>query len=150
MKDSRKWKLARFLAYFGYRQPIFEMAKGIAASLGKPLLNAGCGYSFVEESDVNLDITPRNVPRFVQGDIQDLSMFEDKRFGAAYASHVLEHVDDPDLASRELQRVADHVFIVTPFPIFPTAWFPLEHKWIFWREKKLARRSERGWWVWCS
>jgi len=128
-----------FLAAFGYRRPFFDEAKKAARMVGKPLLNAGCKSAYTELSDINLDIVPREVPNFVRGDIQDLKMFTDKQFGAAYASHVLEHVEDPEAALRELHRVANHVFIIMPFPLWPWAWFHPDHKWIFWGTKKICR-----------
>ncbi|GAI37254.1 unnamed protein product, partial [marine sediment metagenome] len=121
------------------KRPIFNRAKGAARKANKPLLNAGCGSAYTESSDVNLDIIPREVPNFVHGDIQDLSMFKNKQFGAVYASHVLEHVEDPDAALREFNRVAENVFIITPFPLGPWAWLHPDHKWVFWGTKKIAR-----------
>jgi SAM-dependent methyltransferase len=40
--------------------------------------------------------------------------FADKEFDFAYCSHVLEHVDDPERACRELMRVARRGFVETP------------------------------------
>ena len=134
-----KRALIYFVAAFGYRRLIFNQAKKAARISGKPLLNAGCGYAYTELSDVNLDIVPRKVPNFACGDIQELSMFQNKQFGAVYASHVLEHVEDPAAALQELNRVAEDVFIITPFPLSPTAWFWPDHKWVLWRGKRIAR-----------
>ena len=134
-----KRALIYFVAAFGYRRPIFNLARKAARISGKPLLNAGCGYVYTELSDVNLDMVSRKVPNFVRGDIQDLSMFQSKQFGAVYASHVLEHVEDPVAAMHELHRVAETVFIITPFPLSPTTWFWPGHKWVLWRGKRIAR-----------
>ena len=103
--------------------------------LRKPILNAGCGHSVL--GDINLDIIPRNAPNFVLGDVQDLSQFKDKMFSSAICSHVLEHVDDPDKATRELHRVADNVFIIVPELYEMGAWFWHEHKWVFYGDKKM-------------
>ncbi len=118
---------------------VFREARKAARARGKHLLNVGCKGRFTTQSDVNLDIVPRNVPRFVQGDIQDLHIFRDKQFGAVYAAHVLEHVDDPDRALKELRRVSHNVFVITPLPIFPWVWLHPEHKWIMWGTRKLCR-----------
>jgi SAM-dependent methyltransferase len=126
-------------AAFGYKRPILQEAKEVADRSGKPLLNAGCGSSYTELSDVNLDIDRKRVPNFVLGDIQNLWMFGNKQFGAAYVSHVIEHVDEPEAALQELSRVAEEVFIITPLPIWPSAWLDPDHKWIFWGIKKLGR-----------
>jgi len=127
------------LVALGYRRPIFNRAKRAARKAGKPLLNAGCGSAYTESSDVNLDIIARGVPNFVHGDIQDLSMFKNKQFGAVYASHVLEHVEDPNAALLELNRVAENVFIITPLPLWPSAWLHPDHKWVFWGTKRITR-----------
>jgi SAM-dependent methyltransferase len=133
--NALKW----LCAAFGYKRPILQEAKEVAKKSGKPLLNAGCGVAYAEMSDVNLDIDRKAVPNFVLGDIQNLRMFGDKYFGAAYASHVIEHVEKPEAALRELSRVAEEVFIITPLPIWPSAWLDPSHKWIFWGSKKLGR-----------
>ena len=135
--------MKKFLIYlfavFGYRRLFFYQARKAARKADKPLLNAGCRFAYTGLSDVNLDIIPREVKNFVRGDIQDLSMFNNKQFGAVYASHVLEHVEDPDAALMELNRVAENVFIITPIPLSPSAWFHPDHKWVLWGTKKIAR-----------
>jgi len=134
-----KRMLVYFVAAFGYKRPVFDLAKNAARKAGKPLLNAGCGSTFTDLSDVNLDIVPKEVPHFVNGDIQKLSLFKDKQFGAVYASHVVEHVEDVDAALQELDRVAENVYVITPFPLWPSAWICASHKWILWRGKRIAR-----------
>jgi ubiquinone/menaquinone biosynthesis C-methylase UbiE len=103
------------------------------------LLNAGCGNAFIEQSDVNMDIAQKEVSNFIIGDVQNMWMFHDKQFGAVYASHVLEHVENPEETLEELHRVADSVFIITPLPCWPTAWLGPGHKWIFWRKRPICR-----------
>lgn len=49
----------------------------------------------------------------VQGDIEHLP-FRDGVFDFVIASHILEHVDNPDQACRELARVAKRGYIETP------------------------------------
>jgi len=108
---------------------------------GKPLLNVGCathsdfvdaGY-MIERADINLDIRPLHdyVPNFVQGDIENLWMFEDKVFGVAYASHVMEHLNDYHQGMSELHRVADEVYTVLPRWWSPSNYLNNKHKWIF-------------------
>lgn len=128
-----------FANIFGYNGFVFRQAKQAARRSGKPLLNAGCKRRYTHLSDVNLDIAPRNVPHFVRGDVQSMTMFADKQFGAAYAAHLLEHVGDPDAALRELHRVAENVFIITPLLIYPWSWLHREHKWVLWGSKKVCR-----------
>lgn len=74
-------------------------------------------------------------------DIQNLRMFKNNQFGAVYASHVLEHVEDPNAALRELHRIAENVFVITPLPLWPSAWPDPDHKWFFWGTKKIAPMS---------
>ena len=126
-------------AITGYNGVVFEKARQAARKTNKPLLNVGCKAVYAHRCDVNLDIVVRQVPNFVRGDIQNLYMFSDKQFGAVYASHVLEHVDDPDRALEELRRVSENLFIITPLPIFPWTWLHPEHKWLFWGSRKLCR-----------
>jgi ubiquinone/menaquinone biosynthesis C-methylase UbiE len=61
-------------------------------------------------------------------DAHDLP-FADKQFGAALATHVLEHVEDPRRAFAELRRVADEVFIVCPRWWGPHTWLHPQHRW---------------------
>jgi len=131
--------IAHLVTITGYNGLVFEAARKASVACGKPLLNVGCKRSYTERSDVNLDVVPRNVPHFIRGDIQDLSMFSDKQFGAVYASHVLEHVQDPEVALAELHRVAEKVFVITPLPIFPWAWFHPDHRWILWHTRKVCK-----------
>ncbi len=49
----------------------------------------------------------------VQGDIEHLP-FRDKAFDFVMTIHLLEHVDNPDRACRELARVAKRGYIETP------------------------------------
>ncbi len=134
-----KRMLIPLVVAFGYKRPIFNQAREAATKAGKPLLNVGCGYAYTELSDVNLDIVSRDVKHFVRGDIQDLSMFKNKQFGAVYASHVVEHVEDLDVALRELDRIAENVFVVTPLPLWPWMWLWPTHKWVLWGSKRVAR-----------
>lgn len=124
----------QLLAEYRERELIFSEAKATANRLNKPLLNAGCGVTYwraIKESDVNMDVVPQDVPNFVLGSIEDMSMFYDKQFGAVFCAHVLEHVDDLAKAKTELERVADYQFIITPSPLFLSSWLLPKHKRVF-------------------
>lgn len=116
----------------------FSKALDAARGSGKPLLNAGCGGEpwhwmsgyIANQSDVNIDVVPRDVPNFIQADVTDLSMFDNKQFGAAFCSHVIEHVDNPDDVLAELDRVADRVFILTPRWWDIWTYMNPDHKWL--------------------
>lgn len=114
------------------------------AANGRPLLNVGAGLPHTSLraallgptlwGDVNVDVAaPRDVShgpgRVSFGDVQALP-FPDRSFGAAIASHVLEHVADPAAALVELHRVADHVFVVTPPWWTFHAWAHPGHRWL--------------------
>lgn len=95
---------------------VFKQARQTADRLGKPLLNYGCKTAepFASQSDLNVDIVPRNVPNFMlilpDGGVH--LPFQDKEFGAVFLSHVLEHTENPPLLLQELNRISDYVFIV--------------------------------------
>jgi len=133
------------------RAGIFQQARARALESGKPLLNAGCGElktvggfpRAILESDVNLDLVAQDVPRFTQAPIEDIP-FPDKHFGAVFCCHALEHVDDLDLAIRELDRVADHVFVVVPRAVWPSSWLHPGHKRVF-AGDRIVEKSESGW-----
>lgn len=120
-----------------------EDAIRYARSVGKPVLNVGAGTSGSSVrtwllgptlwGDVNIDIAaPRDVPpgpgRVSWGDAQRLP-YLDKTFGSAIASHVLEHVRDPERMLDELHRVADRVYIIVPRWWAAHTWLHPGHRW---------------------
>ncbi len=115
------------------RKPLLVVGGPLGANPLRRLLPMpahGCG-------DVCFDIDPhacQGCASGVQGDVRDLSRFKDGEFGAAYASHVLEHlptVEDARRAVAELRRVADVVFIVSPRKSSFVAWLiPGHHLWV--------------------
>jgi len=137
-------------------------ARETADRLGKPMLNVGAGTpgSSLRAAllgpqlvgDHNLDLAaPEGEPgrdRVVKGDVQDLP-YRDREFGVAYTSHLLEHVDDPEKAAKELNRVADVVVNVTPRWWAPHTWLYRDHQWFIRDNGKLvplwrrARRAQR-------
>ncbi len=128
-------------------RPVFvaASARRAADSRGRPLLNIGAGTpgSSLRSlllgptlwGDVNLDSaatgTDHGPDRVTFGDVLDLSEWPDGHFGAAIASHVLEHVEDPDQALAELYRVtAGPVFVVTPPWWAPHTYTHPGHRWL--------------------
>lgn len=101
-------------------------ARAYSRKAGKPMLNIGSGM--FGYGDVNMDVERFDVPNFVKGSVEDMRMFRKKQFGSVYASHVLEHVSDPDKALKEMQRVADRVFVVKPHFYDILAWTFPGHK----------------------
>lgn len=123
---------------------IAQKARRAARARGKPLLNVGAGtpgsslrvalLGHTAWGDVNTDLNGRGRPRLgrpgevIQADVQCLP-FPNGFFGAAIASHVLEHVDNPRRALRELSRVADEVYVITPVWWAPHTWLHPGHRW---------------------
>lgn len=118
-------------------------ARAAADATGRPLLNIGCpgplGWWAHPCGDVCLDLDPERL-RFCRsklptlGDIRDIR-FPDGFFGAALASHVLEHLPSPgdvDRALAELRRVSNgRVFIAVPVKLNLHAWIhPDHHLWV--------------------
>jgi len=124
---------------------IARQARRVADLRGKPLLNVGAGtpksslrvaiFGPTSWGDVNVDIAATKQwdgklrgGDVVYGDVHRLP-FPPRTFGAAIASHVIEHVDNPRQAVRELLRVADEVFIIWPLSAAPHTWIHPGHQW---------------------
>jgi len=110
----------------------YELARVYADHVGKPLLVVGGPYGAARFrrllnlpahgfGDVCIDLDPNacdGSAEYVQADVRDIP-FPDKYFGAAFASHVLEHlptVQDCIGAVNELNRVAEVVLLAYPTP----------------------------------
>lgn len=119
-----------------------KTARELASRAGKPLLCIGSdtprssvsSFLFGPQlyGDVNIDLSaPRGLPgpdRVVYGDAMNLD-FQDGVFGCAFASHVLEHVSDPEIALREMLRVADYAVVIVPKWWAPHTWLHPGHRW---------------------
>jgi len=118
-------------------------ARKYSNSVGKPLLNVGCGtrVSSVRSTilgptswgDVNCDINASAACEMGSTkpcycDAHRLP-FPDKHFGAVIASHVLEHVVDPAAVMAELHRVSDRVYAIVPKWWAPHTWLHPGHRW---------------------
>ncbi len=120
----------------------FEHAKQLAN--GKGIINLGAGPHRTCQAQViacqpevltNIDIAPDGMPQFIQLDIErEVLPFADKQFGAAFLSHVLEHLNNWQFAVEEASRVADYVVIVLPHPAYFSGQFWPEHKQHFSRD----------------
>lgn len=112
------WELGWFLVQRREREILYERATKAARKRGKPLLVVGDPYGQYgcgQEGDVVLDVrTDATCPNQVRASTESIP-YEDKRFGAVLASHTLEHVCEPGRALAELKRVADEVFIASPY-----------------------------------
>jgi hypothetical protein len=131
---------------------VAALARGYCDRVGKPLLNIGAGTpstslrAFVLGptlwGDVNIDKAGIRIPHgrhnVSYGDAYDLREWPDGHFGAVVASHVLEHLERPDLALAEWRRAADKVFVVVPPWYTPHAWLHPGHRWYISQDLKTA------------
>lgn len=114
----------------------FEEAKGLSG--GKGIINVGAGphrtfgaQVIAESPEVlaNIDITPNGMSNLIRLDVEREPLpFADKQFGCAFASHLLEHLDNWQFCLSEASRVADYVVIVLPDPRYFIGWIVPEHK----------------------
>jgi len=140
------------------RLEAYREAEAYARSRGKPLLIAGMprspwthGAGKREYGDVVLDINPLVLNIIngvgVRADVRWIP-YSDKHFGAALVSHTLEHLrtkEDALMALRELNRVADRVFVVGPSKTSILAWLHGEHRlWVQVENEKVVV-EERSW-----
>lgn len=122
---------------------VAKRARRAANARGKPLLNVGCGtkgsslrvflLGHTGWGDVNCDVAAKascdqSGKLACTCDTMHLP-WKDKQFGAVIASHVLEHVEDPERALMELDRVADEVFVITPPWWAPHTYLHPGHRW---------------------
>jgi len=132
------------------------IARRLARTSGKPMVNLGAGVSgrSVRASlmgprfwgDANLDdcapvCSPG--PNIVSYSDYYTLPWSDRYFGALFACDVLEHLEHPDVALVEWQRVADYVVVCVPALWRPDKWLArwyvepdLTRAWPIW-----ARRS---------
>ena len=137
---------------------VARRAREAARRRGKPLLNVGAGTAETSFraallgptawGDVNCDIAATSAH------CADASVcwcdatrlfYPDKHFGAVIATHVLEHLDDPDAALAEWSRVADEVFVVVPAWWAPHTWLHPGHKWYLAAARGGGYRGFRLW-----
>lgn len=110
---------------------VTKRAYEYARARGKPVLDFGCGST--PRGDYNVDVVPRKAKNFILIQAFDSPRlpFPDKFFASALCFHVLEHVNNPLHTLKELNRVAEKTFIITPNPLFWRTWLHFGHKWIF-------------------
>ena len=109
----------------------------------KPVLDVGCGSfpipgadiicdfkDFKIDSSYSQEVRTKLKTNFVRCDIQNLP-FRDKAFELVHCSNVLEHVDNPRQAYKELLRVGNHGYFETPCKFRENyLHHPVGHKWI--------------------
>ncbi len=102
------------------------------------IIDVGCKTSAWEEATTVLDLNDYsnhyanlNPPKqFIQGDACQTD-FEDNQFDFVIASHIIEHIPEPDKFLGELSRIAKAGYIEFPSPLFDNLirGNETEHKW---------------------
>ena len=154
------WQLAVCLGEIRDKNKKYKAARAYALNRNKPLLIAGgpWGNKRIRHwfnkpahgcGDVCLDIDRRAISNHPKGVIADVTHipFSDKSFGAAFDSHLLEHlatIDDDKKALAELNRIAEAVFIVYPSRQSIAGWaIPDHHLWV-WQKNNTTYLKQRG------
>ncbi len=154
------WQLVVWQGKIRDKKRKYRAASACALEKGKPLLIAGGPWGTKRirhwlrmpahgNGDVCLDIERCAIGNHPRGIIADVTHipFLDKSFGAAFASHLLEHLPDTDSAERalaELSRVAEAVFIVYPSRQSIAAWVKQEHHLWVWQSGNATYLKQRG------
>ncbi|MFH1639573.1 MAG: methyltransferase domain-containing protein [Chloroflexota bacterium] len=154
------WQVAVWLDEARDKNTKYRDATACAEHSGKPLLIAGGPWGIKPyrywlkkpahgNGDVCLDIDRRALRDHPCGVVADITRipFAGKSFGAAFASHIMEHLnttEDARKALDELSRVAERVFIVAPSRQSVTAWVKSEHHLWVWQKDNVIYLEQRG------
>lgn len=86
--------------------------------------------------------------KFIRADFEKLP-FGDKEFDLAYSHHVIEHIEHPEEALKEMQRIARKGIIMSPSIFAESIYARTYHKWeITWRGNLIIlveKRNKRLW-----
>ncbi len=139
----------------------YKIVKNLVKDHGKKLLDIGCGSpaKCVKEGSFlrtigygqGIDIYPRNIEfDFKIGDMQKIP-FEDEKFDVVTAIEVIEHVENPSKALKEVNRVLkkDGVFVMTTPNnnlFFRTFWLVWERTFgKEWKHTHLSPMMKKDW-----
>ncbi len=154
------WQLIVWMFEIRDKNRKYRAATSFAAGINKPVLVAGGPWGAKKarhwfnkpahgEGDVCLDIDRRAIeghPCAVVASVTHIP-FADNTFGAAFASHLLEHlptVGNARQALDELNRVAEAVYIVYPSRQSIAGWIIPEHRLWVWQEGNDTYLQQRG------
>ena len=154
------WQIVVWLGEIRDKNKKYKAASAYALERNKPLLVIGGPWGITRtrhwlripahnNGDVCLDIDRRAIeghPCGVIGNVTHIP-FSDKSFGAAFSSHLLEHLPTVDAAEKaltQLSRVAGAVFIAYPSRQSIAAWaIPDHHLWV-WQKGDTICLKQRG------
>jgi len=154
------WQLIVWQGEIRDKNRKYEAASACALQKGKPLFIAGGPWGTKQirhwlkvpahgSGDVCLDIERCAIGNHPCGVIASVTHipFSDKSFGAAFASHLLEHLPDIDYAEKalsELNRVAEAVFIAYPSMQSIAGWIHRDHHLWIWQDGNMTYLKQRG------
>ncbi|MDD5039035.1 MAG: VTT domain-containing protein [Dehalococcoidales bacterium] len=154
------WQLVVWVGEIWDKNNKYEAAKASALRSGKPLLVAGGPWGAKPirhwlnmpahgNGDVCLDVNTSAIFGCPSGVLADVTQipFSDKMFGAAFASHLLEHLPSTEAAKKalaELNRVADVVYIAYPSRQSIVGWLIADHHLHIWQKGNITYLKQRG------
>lgn len=153
------WQLVVWMVEIQDKNRKYRAASAQAESSGKPMLVIGGPWGgkqyrhWVNKpahggGDVCMDIDPRAIKDHPCGILASVTHIPcpDKTFGAAFASHLLEHLptaEDAMQALAELDRVADAVYIAYPSKQSVGGWITAGHKLWIWQKGQTTFVEQR-------
>jgi len=154
------WQLIIWLNETRDKRRKYREAACQAEKAGKPLLVAGGPWGALPlrywlripahgGGDVCLDIDWHALRGHESGVVSDIKYipFQEKSFGAIFASHILEHldtVDDAAMAINEFKRISDAVYIVSPSRQSIAARIRNGHHLWLWQKGNVVFIKQRG------
>lgn len=97
---------------------------------------------------INIPEIERKGVKFIQADFEMLP-FSDKEFDLAYSHHVVEHIEHPEKALKEMQRIAKSGIIMCPSVFAENLLGRVYHKWeITWKENLIIFIEKRNRKLW--
>jgi SAM-dependent methyltransferase len=139
--------------------PVGNTSRNVFIPSNARVLDVGSGHQPNRRANVLLDkyiggtihrttqeiVVPQG-KEFVEGDALAMP-FENKSFDFIIASHIAEHVDDPEKFCHEMSRVGKRGYIETPGPLTEYIMPTKSHKWIvtkkgcilYFRENKVIK-----------
>lgn len=120
------------------------------------ILDVGCGDKargdvncdlLVPDSRRGWDLDASKIRNFVKADVRALP-FKSGSFDLVHCSHLMEHLEDPQLGIQELRRVSrKYVIVIVPYALFDLLFAFLYHgrdyaSWILW-----LRRNHKHYWL---